>query len=197
MGRYALLLAILLVASGCAKESVVSHVEVTAPSRPVVDYTTEIKPLLTKRCVVCHSCYNSPCQLKLSSYEGIDRGATKQAVYHASRLQTMEPTRLFTDAMTTEGWRSKGFTSVTESSRIDGGNDSFLLRFLAHKQQNPQSVVSSDIADKRNWYRPEKDDLTCAATSIEVDEYLKKHPNRGMPYGFPPLSNEEYELIRD
>ena len=43
-----------------------------------VDYLGDVKPILDKRCVVCHSCYNSPCQLKMSSYEGLDRGASKK-----------------------------------------------------------------------------------------------------------------------
>ena len=63
-----------------------------------VDYLADVKPLLDKRCVVCHSCYNSPCQLKLSSYEGLDRGASKKKIYNATRLKTMDPTRLFVDA---------------------------------------------------------------------------------------------------
>lgn len=186
-----------MLVSGCAKEAPVSYVEVPRPSRQSVDYNKEIKPILTKRCVVCHSCYNSPCQLKLSSYEGLDRGATQEAVYNAGRLRTMEPTRLFTDELTTAGWRDRGFTSVTETSDIEGGNDSFLLRFLAHKNEHPQSVESKDVKDKRNWFKPEEDDLVCAATSIEVSDYLQKHPNRGMPYGFPPLSQNDFELIRD
>ncbi len=42
-----------------------------------VNFLTDVKPILDRRCVVCHSCYNAPCQLKLSSYEGLDRGASK------------------------------------------------------------------------------------------------------------------------
>lgn len=30
-----------------------------------------------QRCVVCHGCYDSPRQLKLSSWDGIARGASK------------------------------------------------------------------------------------------------------------------------
>ncbi len=60
-----------------------------------VDYLADVKPILDKRCVVCHSCYNSPCQLKMSSYEGLDRGASKKKIYNATRLKTMDPTRLF------------------------------------------------------------------------------------------------------
>ncbi|MBL0275202.1 MAG: hypothetical protein IPQ24_03720 [Anaeromyxobacter sp.] len=66
-----------------------------------------MRPLLEKRCTVCHSCYNSPCQVKLDSYRGLDRGTTRKAVYDAARLSTMEPTRLFTDAATTAEWRTK------------------------------------------------------------------------------------------
>jgi len=42
-------------------------------------------------CVVCHSCYNAACQLKLSSYEGVSRGGSKQAVYSSSRLEAQRP----------------------------------------------------------------------------------------------------------
>ncbi|MBE0604585.1 MAG: peptidylprolyl isomerase, partial [Deltaproteobacteria bacterium] len=73
------------------------------PTR-TINYLAEVKPLLDKRCTVCHSCYNSPCQLKLDSHEGADRGATKKAVYNSSRLKTMDPTRLFTDAKDTAEW---------------------------------------------------------------------------------------------
>ena len=58
----------------------------TKPLEPVkfdeisrnISFTNEIKPILDKRCVACHSCYNSPCQLKLSSFEGVERGASKK-----------------------------------------------------------------------------------------------------------------------
>ncbi|MEJ2373017.1 MAG: peptidylprolyl isomerase, partial [Sulfurimonas sp.] len=59
-----------------------------------VSFTEDVKSVLDKRCVVCHSCYNSPCQAKFSSYEGIDRGASKIEVYNATRLSAQDPTRL-------------------------------------------------------------------------------------------------------
>ncbi|MCK5011411.1 MAG: fatty acid cis/trans isomerase, partial [Deltaproteobacteria bacterium] len=104
---------LLLLITGCASNPL-PPVAVQIPAREI-DYLSEVKPLLDKRCVVCHSCYNSPCQLKLSSYEGIDRGGSKKAVYQATRLTTMDPTRLFIDAQTTDEWRDKDFFSVTES----------------------------------------------------------------------------------
>ncbi len=183
MKRVLLLLVFLLLA-GCAGKEL-PPVVVEVPTRPI-DYQREVKPLLDKRCTVCHSCYNSPCQLKLDSFEGVDRGATKKAVYNSLRLSSMEPTRLFTDARTTGEWRKKGFTSVTGSSANTGWNDSLIIQMLAHKMKTPRSIGE---------YRSEAEDLTCAENNGELGSYLEKHPNNGMPFGFPPLKQEEFALI--
>ena len=63
-----------------------------------LQYLNEVKPLIGKRCVVCHACYDAPCQLKMSSAEGMDRGAHKSAIYQGTRLVAASPTRLFEDA---------------------------------------------------------------------------------------------------
>lgn len=173
-----------LLTNGCGHKPL-PPVLVTLPQHNV-DYLTEVKPILDKRCVVCHSCYNSPCQLKLSSYEGVDRGVTKEAVYNSKRLHTMDPTRLFVDAHSSKEWRSKGFFSVTQSSHEGSLNDSLMLQLLSHKMENPKSYGE---------YRPEADDLTCAENGRELAGYLDKHPNNGMPFGFPPLKQNEFNLI--
>ena len=98
----------------------------------------------------------------------------------------MDPTRLFIDAKTTEEWRKKNFHTVTESTAADGLNNSLMLQILNHKMENPASTGD---------YFSEAEDLTCSETSIELDGYLSKHPNRGMPFGFPPLTKEEFQLI--
>lgn len=183
--RLFVLLTCVILLGGCADKPL-PPVAFEPPAR-AIDYLTEVKPVLEKRCVVCHSCYNSPCQLKLSSYEGLDRGASKKAVYNASRLQTMEPTRLFMDAETTEQWRNKSFHTVTENSAPVGQNDSLMMQFLAHKKNNP--------IKSRDEFYPEAVDLTCPENGVEIGAYLKKHPNRGMPFGFPPLTTEEFNTI--
>jgi hypothetical protein len=185
--RFAYLLALsLFVLGGCAAfQKPLPPVPVQVPARQI-DYLGEVKPILDRRCVVCHSCYNSPCQLKLSSFEGTDRGGTKQAVYHSSRLKTADPTRLFTDAQSTGEWREKGFFSVTESSVSEGLNDSIMLQLLSHKMKNPE--LGGD-------YFPEASDLSCSENGKELGGYLKKHPSRGMPFGFPPLKQEEFEIV--
>ncbi|SHO49781.1 fatty acid cis/trans isomerase [Desulfopila aestuarii] len=189
------LMALLLLA-GCAGE----HMDQAAPlarTEGEIRYLAEIKPILDKRCVVCHSCYNSPCQLKLSSYEGLDRGGSKEAVYNSKRLWAMEPTRLFVDAMTTDEWRDRNFHSVRESTAADGENTSLMFKMLAQKNSEQSSTCSENIKDSCNSFKPEDEKLTCASTVAEMNTYLKKHPNRGMPYGFPPLEEKEFNLIRD
>jgi hypothetical protein len=169
---------------GCATKAL-PPVSFTVPALPI-DYLAEVKPILDKRCVVCHSCYNAACQLKLSGFEGIDRGATKKSVYDAGRLLSVDPTRLFIDAQSTQQWRKKEFFSVTGSTVSQGLNDSIMLQLLSHKMKNPASAGE---------YRPETDELTCAKDPDELGGFLKKHPNRGMPYGFPPLKQEEFNVI--
>jgi len=179
-----LVVLMILVIAGCAGKAL-PPVAVKIPTR-TIDYQKEVKPLLEKRCTVCHSCYNSPCQLKLDSFAGVDRGATKRAIYNAARLKSMEPTRLFTDAQTTEEWRQKQFYSVTASTAPEGFNDSPMIQLLSHKMKNPKSLGE---------YKPEADDLTCAENKSELAEYLEKHPNGGMPFGFPPLKQDEFDLV--
>ena len=147
-----------------------------------IDYNTDIKPILDKRCVVCHSCYNSPCQLKLSSYEGLDRGATKKLVYE-TRLKDTDPTRLFIDAKNTEEWRKKEFYSVTDTTFADDG--SITMHMLNQKRKEPKS---------EGFYDSEND-LTCSETKKELIKFFDDNPHKGMPYGFPELEDEEYSLL--
>ena len=147
-----------------------------------IDYIKDIKPILNKRCVVCHSCYNSPCQLKLSSHEGLDRGATKQLVYD-TRLQASDPTRLFIDAKNTEEWRKKEFYSVTDTTASEDGSLAMLM--LNQKKIKPES---------EGFYNSEED-LTCSETKKELMTFFEDNPHKGMPYGFPELEPEEYSLL--
>ena len=186
MYKYIVQLAsLLIVFAGCSVKPL-KPVEVVAP-KVRVDYIKEVKPILDKRCVVCHSCYNSPCQLKLSSFEGADRGASKERVYLGERLNAQDPSRLFIDAKSTQEWRQKGFNSVLDSDAKESSNDSLMLLLLDQKMKNPKS--SGD-------YFSESDDLTCAKDKEELASFLEENPHSGMPFGFPPLSEDEYEVIK-
>ena len=154
----------------------------TKSTKTDIDYVRDIKPILDSRCVVCHSCYNSPCQLKLSSPEGLDRGATKKLVYE-TRLQATDPTRLFIDAKNTEEWRKKGFYSVTDTNATDDGS-------LAMHMLNQKRVVP-----KSEGFYDSENDLTCSETEKELKKFFEENPHKGMPYGFPELEKEEYSLL--
>jgi len=79
-----------------------------------VQFERDVRPILENRCVVCHGCYDAPCQLKLSSFEGIARGGSKEVVYDGARIAAAEPSRLFIDAISTDQWRERGFHSVLQ-----------------------------------------------------------------------------------
>ena len=155
-------------------------------SNKKIDYLTDIKPILDKRCVSCHSCYNSPCQAKFSSFEGIDRGGSKEKVYLAERLLAQKPTRLFIDAKDTKSWRKKKFFSLTQDTAEEGFNNSIMGHLLHDKKLHPE--VKGD-------YAPEYDELLCPQTLEEVAEYLDDKENHGMPYGFPALDEKEHKLM--
>src|SRR3990167_1961053 len=82
-----------------------------AAQGPAISYTRDIQPIFTEKCVACHACYDSACQLNLGSGEGAARGGTKSPVYDGERSQAAAPTRLFYDAFGKRAWQQKGFYS--------------------------------------------------------------------------------------
>jgi hypothetical protein len=173
------------VAYGACVPTALEPVPVDPNAKPVA-FVEDVKPVLDQRCVVCHSCYNAPCQLKLSSFEGAARGGTKVPVYDSTRLVAVDPTRLFIDAHSTPAWRKKGFHSVLESSVSGDFNDSVLLQMLEAKRRDPVpqgEYVSENVA------------LSCSADSSELGIFLALHPDRGMPFGLPLLSDAEHQTL--
>ena len=160
-----------------------------------ISYEDEVLPVLERRCIVCHGCYDAPCQLKLTSWEGLDRGASKDKVYNGTRLRAMEPTRLFIDAQNTAEWRTKGFHTVLNES-IDQSpeknlENSTLYQMLRLKQLNPQPRIgmlpdSIDLSLDRAQSCP---------TREEFNNYAKNKPLEGMPYAMPNLSDAEYKTL--
>ncbi len=152
-----------------------------------IDYLADVKPILDRRCVSCHSCYNSPCQAKFSSFEGIDRGGSKELVYDATRLKAIDPTRLFMDAESAEAWREKGFFSLTDNPEANASyNDSIMIHMLKDKMEHPEVIGE---------YDPEHDELICPRNKQEMGTYIEDKPNHGMPYGFPALKDREYNTL--
>lgn len=172
-----------------------SMLVLTAQASPsALDYA-HIKPLLDRRCVVCHACYDAPCQLKLTSMEGLQRGSSKQPVYDGRRLIEDDPTRLGLDAQTTQQWREKGFFSVL-GSKEDAKEEASvsLMRAMLELKRSappPESALLSDAYDLGG-----KRDSVCPAPD-EFSEFAEAHPEAGMPYGLPPLKPATFARLKD
>lgn len=159
-----------------------------------VEFEHQVRPVLERRCVVCHGCYDAPCQLKLSSSEGLRRGASEALVYDPARLTPMQPTRLFVDARGTAEWRSRGFHPVlNEGQQTPESNlqDSVLYRLLRLKQQHPQP----DTDQLPDSFTLELDREQTCPTLESVDDFAEEHPLWGMPYAMPNLSDQEYRTL--
>ena len=113
----------------------------TTPEVITVGYWQDVKPILETRCIVCHGCYDAPCQLDLSATEGIERGANKELVYNAGRLLAVEPTRLFVDAQSPAEWRKKQFYPVlNERVQTKEANLNGVLSGLPARSSAPASA---------------------------------------------------------
>jgi hypothetical protein len=159
-----------------------------------VDYWTEVKPILEQRCVVCHGCYDAQCQLKLSSIEGLERGASKAKVYDATRLVSAPTSRLFEDAFSVAEWRERGFFPVlNERAETPEANRAMgvMHRLLTLKQENPlpggrRLPDNFDLSLDRAQFCP---------TAETLDQYAKRHPLWGMPYALPGLPAHEQQTL--
>ena len=163
-----------------------------------VSFTKDVKPILDSRCVACHACNDAPWQQKLSSYEGVDRGASKALVYDGARLSSADPTRLFIDAKNTEEWRDKGFYPVL-NERLDYAEadlmGSLMFRVLNQKFINPLSDHGSSPQPLPDTFDLSLDRSQQCPTIEEFDYYEEQNPLWGMPFGLPGLSTEEFSTI--
>ena len=149
--------------------------------------STSALDVLNKRCVVCHGCYDAPCQLKLSSPEGWLRGASKQKVYDSSRLDDAPMTRLGIDAKTVPGWRAKGFFDVVGAH--DGPSVLEQLLLAGRKTEFKLGAPLPDGIDISTLRAN-----TCAMPG-KVKDYLKEHPQGGMPFAMAPLADDDYRTL--
>jgi hypothetical protein len=161
----------------------------TLPSESVAARApTTAHDVLAQRCMVCHGCYDAPCQLKLEAHAGTVRGASKDLVYNGSRLVQANMTRLFDDATTEKAWRKKGFYPVVNNEDPESG---VMFRMLQLKQAHPlPSEGPIPGSFDFSLYR----DQQCP-TEEEFDSYASNNPLWGMPYGLPGLNAEEHGLL--
>ncbi len=165
--------------------------------RHFISYEKSIQPILNRRCVVCHSCNDAPCQLDQTSFAGIDRGANASDVYEG-RMGSTAPTRIYIDATTTEAWRKLDFFPVL--AHHPAGNpknfeDSVLYQLIKYRNENPLPDIKWDAASSRTC--PDlRSPLPLVREGILSLLDLKPYPYLAMPYGLPAISQEEFRLIR-
>ncbi|QZX84928.1 fatty acid cis/trans isomerase [Metapseudomonas otitidis] len=154
-----------------------------------VSYTRDVQPIFEKKCVACHACYDSPCQLNLGSAEGAARGATKQPVYDGTRTQAQATTRLYFDAHGEAAWRQKDFYSVLNGQ---GPQAALMARMLELGHSNPPTPNAKlpedlDIGINRQNQCP---------TPAEFDDYARRYAHAGMPFAVTGLDAQEYQTLQ-
>lgn len=153
-------------------------------------YPAAIKPIVEQRCMVCHGCYDAPCQLKLDDWMGVQRGASKKKVYDGARLLSANLTRLHEDAHSIEQWREKGFFEVIDKKEPQ---QSLMYQMLDLKDEYPlprEGKLSEDFDFSLNR------DQSCPKPD-EFASYREDRPYQGMPYGFPGLPPEKVKALTD
>jgi hypothetical protein len=154
-----------------------------------VSYSRDVQPILSHKCVACHACYDSPCQLNLGSGEGVQRGASRLPVYDGARTKAQATTRLYLDAHGEAAWRAKGFHSVLDPQ---AGQAALIARMLELGRNNPpvpnaKLPADLDISIGR--------DNQCPLPG-EFEAYAKKFAHAGMPFAVAGLSDAEYTTLQ-
>lgn len=158
-----------------------------------------IKPIIDNRCVVCHGCFDAPCQLKMENLAGLARGANKTQVYNGERLLTAKANHSLStlekmDKEKIQSFRQEGFFPVLnerQQSSTANTNAGVMYQMLALKQQHPlpnTSLLDSsfDVSLNRSQQCP---------TIEEFQQYKSEYPLAGMPYALPALNIEQHQQL--
>ena len=157
---------------------------------PVTDaaLAQRAEQIMEQRCMVCHGCYDAPCQLKLEAHQGLQRGASKDLVYDSTRLIADNLTRLFDDGHSENDWRQLGFYPVIDPGQPQRG---VMYRLLQLKRDNPLPEsgplpAGFDFSLYRDQQCPRQE---------EFDDFQRDYPLWGMPYGLPGLAPDEHAVM--
>lgn len=162
-------------------------------------YRDRVQPVFDRRCIACHGCLGSPCNLKLDSYAGAERGAFGVNPY-ANRLGPAPRTDM--DAQDSlAAWRRLGFFPVvgtsagTRGAEASAALDNSLLYLLidAAREQNRPGFSRQSL----RHFRQPRFKATCPPTPAALARRLREFPQLGMPYGLPALSDEDFTTLRD
>ena len=150
-------------------------------------YLDRVQPILNRRCIACHGCLDSPCNLKMTSFEGVIRGA-KGVNVDDPHLFAEEPVRLY-DAPSVEAWRQRDFCNVIDQTAppMERPSRSILYRMVSAGAERNQPLFP--LGPLQPVYA--KADAHLCPCGEEINTYLKKRPSAGMPFGLPGISQEQ------
>ena len=172
------------------EKQAIAAAEVPVATAPT--YQKDVQPIFDARCIACHGCLGSPCNVKLGSFAGVDRGASAENPYSV-RLESVPRTGMDVHD-TTAAWREVGFWPVVSregdaKSRLAG---SLLTQLVAagteHNQPGFSRQALMSTYEKRYKHG-------CPATPEALAANLAKSPARGMPYGVPGLEKSQLDTI--
>lgn len=154
-----------------------------------LSYQRDVQPIFDAKCIACHACYDSPCQLNLGSAEGARRGANKAPVYDGTRIEAQATSRLYLDAHEEAAWRRKNFFSVLDAQ---GEQAALMSRMLELGRSQPLQA---------NARLPAHLDIGIARENLcplpgEFDGYARRNAHGGMPFAVTGLSDEEYATLQ-
>ncbi|MBT0627814.1 fatty acid cis/trans isomerase [Pseudomonas fluorescens] len=177
--------AVLALIASCAQAQALP---VNSPA-PAISYTRDVQPIFTEKCVACHACYDSACQLNLGSAEGAARGATKMPVYDGERSQAAPTTRLFSDAFGKQAWQQKGFYSVLDAQGSQAALMARMLELGHNAPLEPNAKLPDEIMLGLNRQN------LCAMPG-EFNAYAGAHPKEGMPLAVTGLTDQQYQTLQ-
>jgi hypothetical protein len=164
----------------------------TAAAGAVSDYAGAIQPIFNRRCIACHGCLGSPCNVKLDSFRGADRGGFRLNAYsdHFGNY----PRTDMQAADSTHAWRQRGFYPIlardgTAQKKLD---DSLLYQMVAAGMDHRPGFSRAAL----DGLRPERYRAQCAATPADLSKQLKQHPAVGMPFGLPAISKADFATLK-
>ena len=166
-------------------------------------FVDDILPIFAKRCASCHGCVDSPCQLKLTSYETISRGSNPNNIF-GDRVMSTYQTRAQDGRITNKDgtinfsssineWREREFYSVT-----DNDENSIMNKLLndAHKL-TPEVGLSRTFELYENGLKARSFECLGSESSGVNGPKQEDMIPRAMPFGCPKIEDEHYNELSE
>ena len=145
-----------------------------------IDFEHAVQPIFNRRCLVCHACYDAPCQLKMENFSGPrSRREHRSPVYDSARLLEAPPTRLGDRRADDAAMARQGILSGAERARSDAAEQPARERAVQHaRAEGAQSAAAAACCPTAcSTFRCDR--AQSCATLEEMPKYEKRTPAMG------------------